>query len=144
MNAWPKVTKYCTYRFRAQHDLRGHTIHHDAANPHEHDWVVTLIFRDWEVRPSKGFTRDEPEIDASFGKRVLQLEGANLNNLMPVPPTAENLAMWLLFDWMIDLTPVEHNYELSAVRVSKCDTHMAEVDTSQRKRWTAFFNGGKQ
>ena len=137
MTAWPKVTKYCTYRFRASHDLRGKTIHKDAVSPHEHDWVVTLIFRDWEVRPAKGFTRDEPEIDASFGKRVLELAGADLNALMPIPPTAENMAMWLLFDWMVDLSPVEHNYELSAVRVSKCDTHMAEVDTKQKARWMA-------
>lgn len=148
MNAWPQITKLCTYRFRAWHDLRGKTIHKDAVSPHEHDWAVTLIFRDWEVRPSKGFTRDEPEIAASFGRRVLQLEGANLNDLMPVPPTAENLAAWLLFDWMVELTPDERNYELSAVRVSKCDTYAAEVDRGQEKRWRAFFGtnldaGGK-
>jgi 6-pyruvoyl-tetrahydropterin synthase len=141
MKAWPRVTKYCTYSFCARHDLRGYTIHSDANNPHDHHWVVTLIFRDWETRPDKGFTRDEPEIDASFGARVRQLEGTDLNELMPVPPTAENLAMWLLFDWMPCLTKFEINYELSAVRVSKCDKYAAEVDMREAKRWREFVYG---
>jgi 6-pyruvoyl-tetrahydropterin synthase len=138
MKPWPKVTKTATYRFRATHDLRGVTIHPDAATPHEHDWVVTLAW-DWECRPSRGFTRDEPEIDASWGKRMRELEGVHLNDLMPVPPTSESLACWLLFDWLVALSPVEWNYELSRVTVAKCNTFTATVDRKQAERWRAFF-----
>jgi hypothetical protein len=144
MTPWPKVTKTATYRFRAWHDLAGKTIHPDATEPHEHDWVVTLTFEDWEVRLDKGFTRDEPEIGASWGRRIAELEGVNLNSLMPVPPTAENMAMWLLFDWLTHLSPIELNFEVTRCRVAKCDTYTAEVHRTQRKRWDAFLEDMKQ
>lgn len=137
---WPKVTKTASYRFNATHNLRGVTSHPDAAATHAHEWVVTLIFSDWECQPNKGFTYDEPKIDAAWGKRVLQLEGKHLNDLMPVPPTAENVACWLLFDWVPNIHPDRVNYEVSGVRVSKCDKFEVEVHRSQASRWKHHTN----
>lgn len=134
---WPKVTKTAKYTFRASHNLKGYTSHGDANQTHEHEWVVTLIFSDWEMQPYKGYNNDEPDIDRAWGKRVMQLEGKHLNDLMPkgIPPTSENLACWLLFDWVPELDANKVNYEVSGIKVRKCDRFEAEVYRSQSKRW---------
>lgn len=111
-----KVRKYSTYRFTAQHDLRGVTAHPDAGQPHVHEWQVTCVFIR-EVDPARGFARDEYELDEDFRGRFAELEGADLSALMPFPATSENLAAWLLNLWP----------DLDGVRVSKCATHVVEV-----------------
>lgn len=135
MSGWPRVKKQATYTINATHELRGVSIHADAATTHAHDWTITLTWDHWEHNPARGFTRDEVEIDDSWGRRIAQLEGAHLNDMMPVPPTAENLACWLLFDFLPRLTDKEINHELSAVRVSKCSRFSCEVTTKERARW---------
>lgn len=137
---WPKVVKTATYRFTATHNLCGVTSHSDAVSTHTHEWEVTLVFADWECQPNKGFTYDEPKIDSAWGKRVLELEGKHLNDFMPVPPTSENVACWLLFDWINEIDKDRVNFEVSAIRVRKCDRFEVEVNRSQSKRWRSFFN----
>jgi 6-pyruvoyl-tetrahydropterin synthase len=134
MSGWPVIRKEATYTIRASHHLRGVSHHPDADEIHEHDWRITLIWDHWEVSPERGFTRDESDIGHSFGARVRELEGCCLNDLMPVPPTSENLALWLLCFWMERLTPDEMNFELDAVRVAKCNTYTAEARRPQCKR----------
>lgn len=142
MTGWPLIRKEVSYWITATHHLRGVSTHPDAEEIHEHCWQITLIFEHWEVRPEKGFTRDEADIDRSFGPRVRELHGKHLNDLMPVPPTSENLAMWLLADWMVNLTPHEENYEIDAIRVSKEGPFVAEARRSQVKKWHAWVSGG--
>ena len=139
-NPWPKVVKTATYRFKATHNLCGFTSHPDAVSTHAHEWVVTLVFSDWECQPNKGFTYDEPKIDSCWGKRVLELEGKHLNDLMPVPPTSENVACWLLCDWIPMIDENRVNYEVSAVKVRKCDRFEVEVNRSQAQRWKQHTN----
>lgn len=132
---WPKARKECTYVIKASHHLTGISKHIDATQIHEHEWRITLIFNHWEFNPCHGFTRDETEIDESFGERVMQLEGKLLNDLMPVPPTAENFAIWLIADWVQNLSPNKINFELDAVRISKCQTHVTEATKEQVIKW---------
>lgn len=132
---WPKARKECTYTVKALHHLSGVSKHSDAAQVHEHEWRITLIFNHWEFNPWHGFTRDETEIDDSFGERVMQLEGKLLNDLMPVPPTAENFCIWLIADWMQNLSPNKINFELDAVRISKCQFHVTEATKEQAIKW---------
>ena len=134
-NPWPKVTKFATYSFDATHNLYGVTSHADGLATHNHTWVVTLIFADWECQPKIGFTHDEPDITKTWGGKLKQLEGKHLNDLMPVPPTAENVACWLLFDWIPHIDANRTNYEVSGIRVSKCNTFQVEVMRSQSQRW---------
>lgn len=134
---WPKAKKECTYIIKASHHLRGVSKHPDASTVHEHQWRITLIFNHWEFSPYHGFTRDEMEIDRSFGERVRELDGKTLNDLMPVPPTSENLCLWLLTDWMQNLSKDKINFELDGVRVSKCETFVTEATKEQANKWIA-------
>jgi 6-pyruvoyl-tetrahydropterin synthase len=134
---WPKARKECLYIVKASHHLDGISKHPDAADIHEHNWFITLIFNHWEFNPWHGFTRDEADIDASFGERIRQLQGKLLNDLMPVPPTSENLAIWLIAEWMQYLSPNKINFELDAVRVSKCAMHTTEATKEQVAKWKA-------
>ena len=72
-NPWPKVTKFATYSFDATHNLYGVTSHADGLATHNHTWVVTLIFSDWECQPKIGFTHDEPDITKTWGGKLKQL-----------------------------------------------------------------------
>ena len=132
---WPKARKECTYLIKASHHLSGVSRHQDATQIHEHEWRITLIFNHWEFNPWHGFTRDETEIDESFGERVMQLNGKLLNDLMPVPPTSENFAIWLIADWVQNLSPNKINFELDAVKISKCKTHVTEATKEQAIKW---------
>lgn len=140
---WPKARKECTYTVKASHHLCGISKHTDAVQVHDHEWRITLIFNHWEFNPWHGFTRDEADIDASFGQRITQLEGKLLNDLMPVPPTAENFAIWLIAEWMQYLSPNKTNFELDAVRVSKCVTHTTEATKEQVIKWKTVMEKGR-
>lgn len=74
------------------------------------------------------------------GGKLKQLEGKHLNDLMPVPPTAENVACWLLFDWIPNIDANRTNYEVSGIRVSKCNTFQVEVMRSQSQRWKSHVS----
>lgn len=144
---WPRVRKESTYTFRAKHDLRGRTAHPEGSGgEHSHGWVVTLIF-EHEINPHVGHGRDEFVVDRSWGRRIAELEGANLNEYTaPFPPTSEILALWLLYYWMPALSPNEFNYELAGVRVSKTvdggeGQHVCEVRRTEGNR-KAWINAG--
>lgn len=141
---WPKITKFATYSFDATHNLCGITTHSDSVATHNHTWVVTLIFSDWECQPKKGYTHDEPDITKTWGSKLNQLEGKHLNDFMPVPPTSENVACWLLFDWIPQIDINRINYEVSGIRVSKCATFQVEVMRSQSQRWKSHVSGGEE
>jgi len=140
---WPKITKFATYSFDATHNLCGVTSLSDSAATHNHTWVVTLIFSDWECQPKKGYTHDEPDITKTWGSKLNQLEGKHLNDFMPVPPTSENVACWLLFDWIPQIDINRINYEVSGIRVSKCATFQVEVMRSQSQRWKSHVSGSE-
>jgi len=140
MSGWPRVRKEGRYTIRAKHHLAGISIHTDADEPHWHDWEITLIWDNWEHNPDRGFARDEVYIDGAWGRRLQELDGADLNAVMPAPPTAENLACWLLFDWLPRLTPHEINHEVSAIRVSKCARFSCEVSRRESARWNECIN----
>lgn len=142
MNHWPKLRKESTYTFTATHDLAGITAHYDAQNPHEHEWSVTCIFYR-EVNCKQGFGRDEVDIDSAWGARINELNGKNLSEMMRLPATSENLALWLLEFWFVRLSPHKLNYEVDGVRVSKCKTHSCEVMRTQQNHEGWKLSGGE-
>lgn len=135
---FPVVRKECSFRLRAAHDLYGVTAHADAdAGVHMHEWTVTCIFVH-EINCRLGFGRDEVAIADGWGSRIAELEGRNLSELMQLPATAENFALWLLLYWLRRLSPHEINYELTGVRVTKGDYSSEVMYSAANKRgWQA-------
>lgn len=139
---FPTIRKEWTTAIRAKHDLAGVTTHPDAREGmHGHRWTITLI---WvaEFNCKIGFQRDEWNIEQGWGKRIEELEGKNLSELIaPLPATAENFACWLLFFWLPRVSPGSITHEVTAVRVTK-DGHSAEIThTEANKRGWEWFGG---
>lgn len=125
----------------AAHDLKGITAHPDAmAGVHEHVWKIVCIWKK-PYSPKLGFIRDEALVDNGWGARIRELDGRNLSELMGLPATAENLACFLLLDWLVRLSPHEVNYELDAVRVEKGD-HSVEVERNETNKRAWLAHGG--
>lgn len=137
---FPTIRKEWSTAIHASHDLRGVTAHPDAMQAHQHRWTITCI---WiaEFNCKVGFMRDEHDIEGGWGKRIDELEGKNLSELMKLPATAENFALWLLYYWLPRLSDREITNELSGVRVTK-DGHSSEVmHTAANRRGWEYFGG---
>lgn len=136
---FPTVRKEVSYDVVATHDLTGITSHEDGKRgEHSHCWTITCIFIQ-EYNPIVGFQRDEVAVDSSWGARIAELAGKNLSTMMALPATAENIACWLLFNWLVNLSAEKVNFELTGVRVTK-NGRSSEItrNDANRSGWLAF------
>lgn len=102
------------FGFSASHILDSLPSWHPCARMHGHNYVVILELsaREQDLTPD-GFVRDFRDLD-DFKKWLDEkVDHRHLNDVMPVPPTSENLAIWLHGAWC------ERYPELTAVRVSE-------------------------
>ena len=60
-------------------------------NLHGHNWIITVYFR------SKELNADGRVVDFSHIKQVVKekLDHRNLNEVLPINPTADNIAQWV-------------------------------------------------
>ncbi len=126
--SWPKVTCSVEQRITATHSL-PRSIGSDQ--PHDHSYLIRAGWTH-EVNPEKGVTKPMRDMRHDFDMVVALLNGAELNLAMtPFPPTAENMACWVMAKlpayWMF--VEIEC-YEGFRVRVE---------GTSMRREWTEAF-----
>lgn len=112
--SWPKVSASWGGPVRASHSLPFNPV------KHEHDFLIHIGWTH-EINPRhghSGFPLDK--IDRMFLKLAALIQDKNLNDLMPFPPTAENLAVWLLVrcPGFIDFVQVQ-GYGEYVVRVER-------------------------
>jgi 6-pyruvoyl-tetrahydropterin synthase len=90
-DSWPKVSGKFTQKVTIFHALPS------LGNPdqHSHEFEVSL---GWvhEVNPFFGYTWSLEDTQGKINRLLAQVDGKNLNDVLPVPPTAEMLACWLL------------------------------------------------
>lgn len=136
--ALPFVRKEATCEIQASHHLRGVSRHADAHDVHAHAWRITLIWERQPFRPNDGFTQDESDLHDVWLARLRELDGQYLNDFMPVPPTAENVAFWLLAEWLRDLPQEPNHLAPDAIRITKEEAFTTEARQSQVPRWQVW------
>ena len=120
-----------TYHFTATHhyrrtdwdEARNRAVFGDLADPHEHDWAVTLCTLG-RMADVTGFSVDLPALDALAAEVIGDWQGADLNAVVPpvaageVLPSCEALAHWL---FGVFARRLPEGAELLFVRVAESD-----------------------
>lgn len=93
------------YRFAAAHHLEGLREEHKCARPHGHTYTVRLEVTGPVVEP--GWVVDYAEFDPFFGWVKENLDHRDLNEALPVNPTAENISahLSLVATKLVELPP---------------------------------------
>lgn len=89
--SWPKITSSVERLITATHSLPDI----GAAEPHEHKYLVRAGWTH-EINPTRGCTKSMAEMEHDFFGVVSQLDGADLNVVLPFAPTAETMACWVM------------------------------------------------
>lgn len=87
-----EITK--TYRFEAAHSLPLLPKDHKCHNLHGHSYEILVGVRG-ELEPTLGWVQDYAAISCYVAPLIEQLDHKNLDDVLGVPTTAENLAIWL-------------------------------------------------
>lgn len=111
------------FAFSAAHSLKQLPEAHPCSNVHGHNYVVTveLSCRDTDLS-REGFVTDYRRLDPM--KRFIDdmLDHKDLNAVLNVNPTAENIAQWLFNMWHNDFP------QLKAVEVSETPKTVARYE----------------
>ena len=110
-----------TFKFSAAHQLDHLPEDHKCHRLHGHNYTVTFSLVADHL-DSDGFVVDYAELTDTMGKWIKHnLDHRNLNDVMPMPSTAENLARWLyedldVYDWghMVTAVMVQETESSSA------------------------------
>lgn len=90
--SWPRVYAQISRKFRAAHSLPSVGV----AEVHEHDYEVTCGWHH-EINPQRGVTKRLQDMERDVDPIIAALlSQPTLNEVLPVPPTAEMLACWIL------------------------------------------------
>lgn len=120
---WPRVEARVTRRFRATHSLPGL----GNAAPHSHDYEVVFGYCQ-EINPTRGVSKCSlSELLAEVDATVALVDGKDLNAVLPVTPTAEWLACWLLVNVGCDANRRTYTWEFVIVRAYGCFETRAEM-----------------
>lgn len=87
-----KISKQ--FAFSASHILEGLTNEHPCARLHGHNYLVTVHLKSNEVNEI-GFVQDYRELSIIKEYIDNNLDHRHLNDIIPMNPTAENLACYL-------------------------------------------------
>lgn len=87
----PEIEVSITRTFTAQHALPRVGV----TEPHAHAYTIECGYRA-PVEPALGCTRPMQALARELEGVLARLEGRDLNALLPVTPTAEMLACWIL------------------------------------------------
>lgn len=129
--SWPKVTGQIRFEFQAEHSMPR--IGKECAARHAHDYVVWFGWTH-EIQPTSGFTHEYQKQNEAFRSLITKVRGQYLNDLLPMQPSAEVLALWLLSN-------TEPAY-CDHVIVETYEGYRVRADRSlQRSEWTEFLAG---
>jgi 6-pyruvoyl-tetrahydropterin synthase len=130
-NSWPKVTGQIRFEFDADHAMPR--IGKGCECRHTHHYVVQFGWTH-EIMPPQGFTHEYMKQRNEFAELIERVSGQYLNDVLPMQPSAEVLAMWLL-------ARTEPAY-CDHVIVQTYDDYTVRVDRNgQRSEWMAFMAG---
>lgn len=122
------VTVSTERKFVAEHSLPGV----GAAYLHSHTYTMRFGYRQ-EIQPRQGVTKALRDMAHDVDIVVGKLANQNLNRVLPLPPTAEVLALW-------SLAQLPGTWEF--VEVDAYEGFRARVDRqSMRSEWSEFFAG---
>lgn len=113
-----------TRTLRAQHSLP------QMGNPdsHWHNYEVTVGYRH-EIAPTLGATKGLGDMLSCVDPLITRLDGATLNDLWIAPPTAENMALWILRELPPYFDFVEvRAYDVLTVRASRQQARFEWLD----------------
>lgn len=129
--SWPKITASLTLRFFATHAMTK--IAGPASAPHVHDYEVVFGWTH-EIQPAYGYTHELGEQRARFTELLDEVRDKYLNTVLPMQPSAEVIALWLLAQtW-----PAFCDY----VIVRAYEGYEVRADREhQRAEWMRFLSG---
>lgn len=90
----PEYTIRRRFSFSASHVLDGLPVGHKCARLHGHTYQVEVALTG--QIDGVGFVMDFAELDWVYELLREQLDHRHLNDVLPVNPTSENLAAWIL------------------------------------------------
>lgn len=89
-----KYTVSKRFNFEAAHSLPHLPIGHKCRNLHGHSYVVEIFCTG--PLDDRGFVIDYAELSSAMELIVAQLDHHNLNEILPMQTTAENLGAWIM------------------------------------------------
>jgi 6-pyruvoyltetrahydropterin/6-carboxytetrahydropterin synthase len=118
------------FTFDAAHRLAGLRDGHKCARPHGHTYTVEVELAADDLVPP-GFVTDFADL-APLGRYVDEyLDHRDLNEILPVEPTSENLARHL-YDWCVTHLEPAVPGRVTAVRVCETPVSWAEYRPEER------------
>ena len=119
------------FHFSAAHQLVGlparDGVEHQCSRLHGHNYIVTLELAS-DVLNEHGFVRDYGDLRDFKTWLDATLDHRNLNDIVPPPSTAENIARWIAREWQARYP------ELVAVEVSETPATSARFEIEQSPR----------
>jgi 6-pyruvoyl-tetrahydropterin synthase len=129
--SWPKVTGSIRFEFWAKHAMPR--IGKGCEASHLHHYAVWFGWTH-EIQPTSGFTHEYLKQRGAFESLIGKLREQYLNDVLPMQPSAEALALWLLAN--TDPAYCDH------VIVETYDNYRVRVDRAlQRSEWMEFLAG---
>lgn len=129
--SWPKITGQIRFEFTADHAMPR--IGKGCECRHTHSYAVTFGWTH-EIQPMYGFTHELMKQRTELADIVSRVSGQYLNDILPMQPSAEVLAMWLL----AQTQPAYCDH----VIVQAYGDYTVRVDRSlQRSEWSEFLRG---
>jgi len=110
------------FSFAAAHHLDGLPEGHKCSRVHGHSYSVEVMLESVQL-DSTGFVADYGDLDPLRRYIDSQLDHRDLNDVLPVQPSCENIAR-CLYLWCRD--NLEQGHLVSAVRVSESPATWAE------------------
>lgn len=131
--SWPKVTGQIRFEFDADHAMPR--IGKGCECRHTHRYVVWFGWTH-EIQPRFGYTHEFMEQRRDLAELVARVAGTYLNDVLPMQPSAEVLALWFLSN--TDPAYCDH------VIVQAYGDYTVRADRSmQRSEWTEFLAARK-
>lgn len=84
------------FTFEAAHQLKHLPANHPCSRVHGHSYVVIVKCADTQLA-SEGWLTDFKDLSAAVDPLIQSLDHQNLNDILPVVTTAENLAKWIFW-----------------------------------------------
>jgi 6-pyruvoyltetrahydropterin/6-carboxytetrahydropterin synthase len=110
------------FSFSAAHHLDGLAGGHKCARVHGHSYAVEIRLTSTRLDDT-GFVADFGELDCFKGYLDAELDHRDLNEVLPIQPSCENIAR-LLYGWCRD--NLDQGHLVTAVRVSESALTWAE------------------